>query len=109
MRTRLNTILIAFLAFLLTTAIVGPSLIKFSHFFLEHSHVECNEHVKTHFHESDFDCKLFKFHHTHQINFFPESITFEIFEIPSQKNFNSYSFVSEFQQLHFSLRGPPLV
>jgi len=100
-------ILVGFFSLLLISAILVPSALKFSHFFIAHSHVECNEHVKTHFHQSDFECKLFKFHHTHQINFTPEEITFTILTLPSEQNFNHYFHLSEYQTLHFSLRGPP--
>lgn len=105
----IKNLLIGFFSFLLISAILIPSALKFSHFFIEDGHVECNEHLKTHFHESDFECQLFKFHHTHQINFTPEEVTFNIITLPSVQNFNYYNFLSEYQALHFSLRGPPTV
>lgn len=92
---------------LLVSAILIPSALKFSHFFLEHSHVECNEHVKTHFHQTDIDCQLYKFHHHQQINYVPEVVTFEVISFPPEQNYNHYIFLNSYRKLDCSLRAPP--
>ncbi|WP_033958177.1 hypothetical protein [Psychroserpens jangbogonensis] len=87
--------------------LVLPSVVKFSHTFSDHEHEVCLGENQSHFHEIDSDCDFYKFKINHQT-------TFSVLKfIPIQVNDNreviasKYLFLSSFQKLHFSLRGPP--
>jgi len=98
-------ILLAILAF----ALLFPSIINFAHAYSHDKHQHCTEMGTLHFHKKDLDCQLCDFHLTPAIliSFFEET--------PSLiKNFNStfssYTLLfSNYNQLHFNLRGPPAV
>lgn len=92
------------LAFLL----LFPLAVSTAHFFAGHEHVLCHNYSDTHFHKESTDCELFKFHQTTFSS--PELFSFNIFnpEIENQKPNSSYWFLSEFEELSFALRGPPV-
>ncbi len=92
---------------LVVVCLVLPSVVKFTHIFAHHEHEVCLGENQSHLHELDMDCEFYKFninHYTTLTSF--EFIPLEIIEnqeiIASQ-----YVFLSAFQRLHFSLRGPP--
>ena len=97
------------LALVLVLVVLLPSAVKFSHAFTHHSHYVCEDDnsLITHFHEADLDCDFYKFKLTTQYYFQNE---FEIIDY-SESNFklhtSQYQFVSNFQKLQISLRGPP--
>lgn len=105
---KIQNIAVFFLSFLLTAAILMPSAIKFSHHFIDHGHVRCHEQHQTHFHQFDFECKLFDFQHAPQILFLSPLYSLFIPNNPSELNYSYYHFLSNYQKLHFALRAPPL-
>ncbi len=100
--------IVVFLSLLLAIGILTPSILQFSHFTIGHTHVSCDDDRQTHFHQTDFDCKLYDFQHAPQILYTPPTYTFKII-IPTREKINSdYSYVNNKQKLYFSLRAPPL-
>lgn len=94
---------------ILALALLLPSAIKFLHVFESHQHEICDGEVNAHFHTLDLDCEFYKF----KLNIpftIPDNIVQQITYaeikpvIPSQ-----YSFLSDYQRLHFSRRGPPQI
>ncbi|MDN3667093.1 hypothetical protein ACFFU1_07355 [Algibacter miyuki] len=84
-----------------------PSVEKFAHIFAHHQHTVCEGGSSTHIHKVDYNCEFHKFHLNKNFSF--SNFTFNVFiekdillEIVSQ-----YNFISEFQRLQVSLRGPP--
>jgi hypothetical protein len=84
-----------------------PSSIKLLHIFEHHEHEVCIGGNTTHIHKIDLDCEFQKFQLTTHFSL-PE-INFEVYQ--PNKNAESivsqYFFLSKYQRLHFSLRGPP--
>lgn len=84
-----------------------PSAVKFHHIFENHKHEVCLGESDTHIHTLDIDCQFYKFNQNPAFTmglFFLDVLEFpEIHPIVS----TDYSFLSEYQTLHFSLRGPP--
>ncbi|TNJ44561.1 hypothetical protein KFZ70_00845 [Tamlana fucoidanivorans] len=84
-----------------------PTSISFYHVFQHHKHDICIGDDSTHIHQVDLDCEYNKFKiHTNYT--FPK-LWVAIF---SKKQFpeeiiSYYFFLSKYQHLHFSLRGPP--
>ncbi len=86
-----------------------PTAVKFSHIFSHHHHEVCEGEPQTHLHNADFDCSFHKFKLST-----PFTIpTFEFEFISTEQNHqmyaDAYAFLSDYQQLHFSLRGPPQI
>ncbi|MFL0352700.1 hypothetical protein [Xanthomarina sp. GH4-25] len=95
---------------LLVLAVLAPSVVKLSHAYshTNHKHEICLGEKQVHFHTLDVDCEFHKF----QLNT-AFTIPVNTFKVLKKQNnhqlINSqYHFISEFQQLHFSLRGPPI-
>lgn len=95
--------LVLVLAFLL------PSAVKFSHVFKHHQHEVCNGEITTHLHTSDVDCDFYKFKLSTPFTIPTLDFDFVSIEDNHQIKTSHYSFLSEFQRLHFSLRGPPQI
>ena len=100
-------IVVKLLVVLMVILLLTPTGVKFTHIFNHHTHKVCEGELSTHIHQVDLDCDFFKF----KIN---KSFTYTIFKINffTQKKIQlkitpPYLFLSEYQQLHFSLRGPP--
>ena len=95
------------LTILIVVTLLLPSAVKFMHIFEKHEHEVCYGEVDSHFHTLDIDCEFYKF----KLNIpftIPEHIAVliaytEIMAVPTK----DYSFLSDYQRLHFSLRGPP--
>lgn len=107
MRKLKEHILFKTLAFFIAMVLLVPTAIKFSHIFAHHKHDICLGAKTTHLHEINIDCDFYKFKLTHAYNF-----TFFNFELFSVKEnhlaiVSQYQFLSEFQQLQTTLRGPP--
>ncbi len=94
---------------ILAIALLVPTAVKFSHIFSHHQHEICNGEIQTHLHKSDLDCDFFKFKLSS--SFTLPTIGFEFVSTKDNhiNNDTFYSFLSEYQQLHFSLRGPPQI
>ncbi|WP_460219007.1 hypothetical protein [Psychroserpens sp. MEBiC05023] len=99
---RIATLLLAFTLLL-------PSAVKLSHALAHnHEHEVCLEKNQTHFHNIDFDCDFYKF--KIQTESTISTTNYDLFSIEDnhKSTFTYYSFLSEYQRLHFSLRGPPI-
>ncbi|MBC8768911.1 hypothetical protein H4O18_12990 [Arenibacter sp. BSSL-BM3] len=107
MKINLRNILFSFIAALLVGLILLPSVIKLNHAIFEHHTFICKEKGKLHIHEVELDCDYHKFNITPYYTYLQQEFrTFS--EIPkSKKIVNFYNFLSKYQKLHFSRRGPP--
>lgn len=103
-----QNLIVGFLSLVLATGILTPSVIQFSH-HTGHNHVSCNEHTQTHFHQFDFECKLFDFHHAPQILYSTPVYIFQIITLPRVHNFSNYFYISDGQKIYYSLRAPPAI
>ena len=86
-----------------------PSTVKFMHIFENHKHEVCYGESDAHFHTLDIDCEFYNF----KLNVpftLPENpkVLIAYLEIKGTVT-TDYSFLSDFQRLHFSLRGPPAI
>lgn len=89
------------LAFLL------PSAVKMMHVFERHQHEICYGESDAHFHTLDIECEFYKFKINSAFTI-PESVATlisypEVGILATQ----AYGFLSEFQNFHFTRRGPP--
>ena len=84
-----------------------PSAVKFTHAFNHSKHQVCLGEKSTHLHKVDLDCKFYDFQLSH--NYFLSDSNFNLFVPPKVciESTSEYVFLSIYQQLHFSLRGPP--
>ena len=95
------------LTLILVLTFLLPSAVKFMHIFETHRHEVCLGETDTHIHTLDVDCQFYKF----KLNIpftIPENITdFVMYPEINDLTASYYSFLSPYQTLHFSLRGPP--
>lgn len=100
-------ILIKGLSLLLIWTLLLPSGIKFLHIFEQHQHEVCLGEADVHFHTLDVECEFYKF----KLNIpftIPENNSLAVLYLEIKEAMSTdYSFLSEYQTLHFSLRGPP--
>ncbi|MFK5972610.1 MAG: hypothetical protein QM485_04950 [Flavobacteriaceae bacterium] len=84
-----------------------PAFVKLSHAIHGHSSLECKDATKLHIHKAEFDCDFQKY----QLS--PQYVTASFSGIRTKtlliqkKNYSHYVFLSQYQKLHFALRGPP--
>jgi hypothetical protein len=107
MQFKREHIIYKILAFTLAWAILIPTAVKFTHAFNHYKHEVCLGEKTTHLHKLDLNCKFYDFKLTQ--NFLVSHFQFNAF-IPKKlhlKIASQYIFLSSYQQLHFSLRGPP--
>lgn len=93
---------------ILVVALALPTIVKLTHVFNHHNHDVCNDYSQTHVHNLDVDCSFYNFKITNHF-----TCTIENYElyIPVEINpiiASQYQFLSDYQRLHFSLRGPPI-
>ncbi|VAW17293.1 FIG00652378: hypothetical protein [hydrothermal vent metagenome] len=90
-------------------SILAPSVVKLSHALFEHQDVHCYEIGPLHIHKVELDCDFQKFSLSPQQ--YPIYFQTQNFIVPAVKvdAIGHYSFLSNYQKLHFALRGPPLV
>lgn len=97
------------LSLLLIVLVLTPSVVKLEHAFnhSHHKHEVCLGEPQAHLHTLDVDCEFHKFQ-LNTVFSLPEN-NFELLEIQDNHQVinSQYFFISEFQSLHFSLRGPP--
>lgn len=99
----------SFVSLLLVLAILGPSVLKISHAIFEHEDTHCVESGSLHVHGVELDCDFQKFKLSHQqYPVFCQIINFISFP-PRDIVFSCYTYISNYQELHFTLRGPPLL
>lgn len=98
----------SFLALFLAVAILAPTIVKLSHALYEHQEQVCEVIGSVHVHEVEIDCDFQKFQLSPQLySVFAETI--KVYpNFIKENDFNYYSFLSKYQKLHFTLRGPPL-
>ncbi|PKP25706.1 MAG: hypothetical protein CVU03_06810 [Bacteroidetes bacterium HGW-Bacteroidetes-2] len=109
MKEQKNTIAKKILPAILAIALLFPSIINFVHAYSHDKHQHCTEMGTLHFHKKDLDCQLCDFHLTPTIllSFSEETaIITQLFSI----SFSSYILLfSNYDQLHYNLRGPPAI
>ncbi|MDL5511805.1 hypothetical protein QSE00_08280 [Arenibacter sp. M-2] len=107
MKIHLRNITFSIIAVLLVGLITLPSILKLKHAIFEHHTFVCKEKGKLHIHEVELDCDYHKFNLTHLYTLTQQEFaTFTI--VPkTEKIINFYNFLSKYQKLHFSRRGPP--
>ncbi|MEO8933731.1 MAG: hypothetical protein ABI295_05440 [Xanthomarina sp.] len=109
MKHEKQDIIFRVLSILLVVLVLTPSVVKLEHAFnhSHHKHEVCIGEPQTHLHTLDIDCEFYKF----QLNtaFTLPVHSFKLLEKQDNHQVikSQYFFISEFQALHFSLRGPP--
>jgi len=96
-------------AFVIALVLLVPSVVKFNHIFANHEHDICQGEKSTHLHELNTDCDFYKFKLT--TPFTCICFNFSLFvpkETPLQI-VSQYQFISKYQRLQTSLRGPPQI
>ena len=96
------------LVVLLSVVLVVPLFVKLNHIFEDHKHEVCKTPYKTHFHELEIDCEFYDFKMNTEFNCSITSVNISICKEVTQSIISQYHFISDYQQLQFSLRGPPL-
>jgi hypothetical protein len=91
----------------LMLALLAPTAAKFIHIFNHHKHEICRGEYQAHLHTSHLDCTFHKFKLTTPFTVPIFSVDFFTPEHNQECVIAQYLFLSEYQQLHFSLRGPP--
>ncbi|WP_430966372.1 hypothetical protein [Spongiimicrobium sp. 2-473A-2-J] len=107
MSTEVKNILFPLVSMVLVISIALPSMVKLSHAIHDHLQQECTKRGAVHIHEVELDCDFQKYKLSSQ--FYPALYAFTVFPVPNYDttNFSAYFFLSDYQALHFSLRGPP--
>ena len=97
------------LSFTLAWAILIPTAVKFTHAFNHYKHEVCLGEKTSHLHKLDLDCKFYDFKLTK--NYLLGHFSFDVYEAKKTplKKVSPYIFLSNYQKLHFSRRGPPLL
>lgn len=108
MEITFKKILFPCISFLILAALSIPDFAKISHAINEHKEFTCSEKSKVHFHEVEFDCDFHKYHNATYFTPILNKYSLFIPKIDVKQNQNYYFLLSDFQKLHFSLRGPPL-
>lgn len=85
-----------------------PSIVKLSHAISDHEHIECTAFGELHMHGVELDCDFEKFNLSSQS--YPALIQVPKYIAPIQDREYGlhYNFLSNYQKLHFALRGPPI-
>lgn len=96
------------IALTLVIAIITPALVKFSHGFQNHEHEICYGEFSSHLHEIDIDCEFYKFKLNNQFVFNPKPFNLIEIEHVATDIVSQYNFISDYQRLQVSLRGPPI-
>lgn len=93
---------------LLSAILLAPVFVKLNHLFEDHEHEVCITPFTNHFHEYEIDCDFYDFNLN--TNFFQSLASIEIPEVDEiyKPILSQYHFISDYQQLQISLRGPPL-
>jgi hypothetical protein len=92
----------------LALTLLTPTVTKFAHIFAHHKHDICIGEKSTHLHELNIDCDFYKFKLSHNYTF--TFFSFNLF-LPKEQPLevvSQYQFLSKYQRLQTSLRGPPV-
>ncbi|PNQ73133.1 hypothetical protein C1T31_09095 [Hanstruepera neustonica] len=95
------------LSLLLVVSLLVPSAVKFAHAFENHKHEVCTNKSSVHIHTLDLDCEFYKFKIANQFVHKFKNVDFINIEDNHGITESQYQFISEYQRLQFSLRGPP--
>ncbi|NKI25049.1 hypothetical protein HCG49_00570 [Arenibacter sp. 6A1] len=107
MNFKLKKYIFSILAILLLAAISVPTILKIQHALYEHQNFVCKEKGSLHVHEIEFECDFDTLTITHYYFWpFQEFTSYSAVE-KTTKIINFYQFLSKYQKLHFSRRGPP--
>ncbi len=93
--------------YVLIAVLVLPYAVKFAHIFEQHTHKVCLGEKATHLHEIDLDCEFYKFKLTTNFTYGLLHVEFFVPKKESRQISSQYHFLSKYQRLHYSLRGPP--
>jgi hypothetical protein len=93
---------------IIVAILLTPTAVKFNHVFSHHQHEVCKGEFTTHIHAFDSDCDFYKFKLTNPFTFFNYDVAFKIVLQKHQNNITHYSFLTSYQALHFTQRGPPI-
>lgn len=93
---------------LLTIVLVTPLFVKLNHLFEDHKHEVCKTPYTNHFHKLEIDCQFYDFKLNTEFNYSFASIEIPVLKKATESIKSQYFFLSDYQQLQFSLRGPPL-
>ena len=91
----------------LTIVLVSPLFVKLNHLIEDHKHEVCKTPNTNHFHEIEIDCEFYDFKLNTELKYSFSSEKFPVFKNVTQSIISQYNFISDYQQLQFSLRGPP--
>jgi hypothetical protein len=107
MHRRKEHIIFKLLTFMFVIALMVPSTLKLLHVFKHSDHKVCVGINSTHIHNIDLDCEFQKFQLTTFFNI--PDFNFAVFQPKKILNLieSQYFFLSKYQHLQFSLRGPP--
>jgi hypothetical protein len=106
-KASVKKILRSILAIFLVVALQLPVAAKISHAIFNHIEVDCNDYGSLHIHEIEFDCEFQKYNFLNK-GVLPDYQSFHSeFLVVSEQIFSAYTFLNKYQELHFSLRGPP--
>jgi len=97
----------ALVTLVLVAAMQLPVAAKIYHALYEHVDTECNDYGTLHFHKTEFECEFQKYKLATNFILPDFQKTPQEFLVVEESNFSTYSFLSKYQKLHFSLRGPP--
>lgn len=92
---------------LLMVTLLVPTMQKFAHAFSNHKHEVCTGVNGTHIHNFDVECEFYKFKINSSFTFTSQSYNILEFKDNHSPIISQYYFISDYQKLPFSLRGPP--
>ncbi len=98
---------LSFASLLLVVCMALPAVMKLSHAIHGHRNQQCNVDIALHLHEAEFDCDFQKFKLSQQFYKAPRHFEFQTPSASEEINDDYYFFLGTYQNLHFSLRGPP--
>lgn len=101
--------LIKALAITLVITVSLPAVVKLNHVFENHKHDVCENPQDIHFHNIDIDCEFYKFNLSTVYKITSQDIAFGFIDNNHKIITYQYNYISDFQRLPFSLRGPPLL
>ena len=99
--------IITILSLVLVICLLIPSCIKLAHVFEDHKHEVCINKSSIHIHTLDLDCEFYKFKIANQLLHKFKNVDFVSIKNNHGVIDSQYHFISQYQRLHFSLRGPP--
>ena len=96
------------LCLLLVVFLCAPSIVKMTHALIEHEYLECKAIGQLHIHEVELDCDFQDFNLSPQFNSTLVEVPRPLIIHFPNKITSQYTFLSKYQKLHFTLRGPPI-